>query len=163
MDHYTRCDIESDIERIRTILGCGIFAPENARHPLFQSALTELLIRLRDLLAKSENYAQRIAFSDDVTIKGSVTDVTALVAFIRDAVCHIDSGKHNHDEFQARISFNTAFGAGCLIKFGDTRIESEYEDDVAFFFGPHRIYLKRHIARAFNEAVELLQPMLEAR
>jgi hypothetical protein len=35
-----------------------------------------------------------------------------------------------------------------------------YEDDTAFFFGVHRIYLKRHIVRAFEEAKLKLLPLI---
>ena len=124
IDHLTRQEIRSDIERIRAVLDFGIFTPENSGHPLFPCALTELLVRLRDLLAKSEKFAKRVSFQDDVTIKGKVNDVTGLVAFVRDALCHVDSDKHTHDEVQARISFNVIFGKGRLIQLGSASIES---------------------------------------
>lgn len=152
IDHLTRYEITSDIERIRSVLNVGMFTPGNAGHPLFHSALTELLIKLRDLLAKSGKFSKRVCFQDDVIIKGKVNDVTALVAFVRDALFHVDSGKHDHDEIQARISFNVIFGKGCLADLGKVRIQSQYDDDVAFFFGPQRLYLRRHIIRAFDEA-----------
>ena len=160
IDHLTRHEIRSDIERIRSILDFGIFAPENSNHPLFLSGLTELLIRLRDLLSKSEKFAKQVSFQDDVIINGKVTDVTGLVVFVRDALCHIDSDKHNHDEVQARISFNVIFGRGRLAQLGTASIESQYDDDVAFFFGPQRLYLRRHILRAFDEARNNLASVL---
>jgi hypothetical protein len=132
IDNLTRDEITFDIERIRSVLDFGIFTSENSKHPLFPSALTELLIRLRDLLAKSENFAERVSFQDDVTIKGKVNDITSLVTFVRDALCHVDSGKHDHDEIQARISFNVIFGKGRLARLGSVSIESQYDDDVAF-------------------------------
>ena len=162
IDFLTCHEIKSDIQRIETILGTGIFSATNSENPLFASALTELLIRLRDLLAKSDKLAKRVSFSDDVTIKGNVSDVTNLVTFVRDALCHVDSDKHNHDEIQARITFNVIFGKAVLAQFGDVKIASEYEDDVAFFFGPQRLYLRRHIVRAFEEAQELLLPILKS-
>jgi hypothetical protein len=152
IDNLTRDEITFDIERIRSVLDFGIFTSENSKHPLCPSALTELLIRLRDLLAKSENFAERVSFQDDVTIKGKVNDITSLVTFVRDALCHVDSGKHDHDEIQARISFNVIFGKGRLARLGSVSIESQYDDDVAFFFGPQRLYLRRHIIRAFDDA-----------
>jgi hypothetical protein len=163
IDHYTRSEIESDISRIDVILGCGIFNPNQGGNPLLLSALTELLILVRDLLAKSQNYASRVDFTDDVSIKGNVIDVTSLISFVRDAVCHIDSEKHHHDEVPARISFNVVFGAGCFAQINDVRIESQYSDDIAFFFGPQRVYLYRHIIRAYKEAASRLRPLLERR
>jgi hypothetical protein len=83
IDHLTRYEITSDIERIRSVLNVAMFTPGNAGHPLFHSALTELLIKLRDLLAKSEKFSKRVCFQDDVIIKGKVNDVTALVCEMR--------------------------------------------------------------------------------
>ena len=163
LSHYTKAEIESDISRVEAIIRTGIFEAGAQRNPLFQSALTELLIRVRDLLAKSQNHARRICFTDDVMVKGHVTDVTSLVTFVRDAICHIDSKKNDHDEIQARISFSAVFGKACLAQIGATRIESEYEDDIAFFFGSQRLYFKRHIMRAYREAVAELRPLLGVR
>ena len=56
INHYTKQEIENDIQRIKAILNSGIFEPERGQDPLFNSALTELLIRVRDLLAKAETY-----------------------------------------------------------------------------------------------------------
>lgn len=162
IDHLTHHEITSDIDRIRSILGSGIFSAENSNNPLFPSALTELLIRLQDLLAKSANLAKRVSFQDDVTIKGNVGDVTNLVAFVRDALCHVDSDKHDHDEIQARISFNVIFGKAVLAQLGNVSVESPYKDDVAFVFGPQRLYLRRHIVRAFEEAQSNLLPVLQS-
>ena len=160
IDHTAQAEILSDIQRVETVLGSGIFDAGRASHPLFPSALTEVLIRVRDLLAKAEKYAQRVSFTDDVTVKGKVNDVTGLVAFVRDAVCHIDSGKHDHDEVQARVSFNVVVGKACLAEINGVRIESEYGDDIAFFFGPQRLYLRRHLLRAYKEAEASLRPFL---
>lgn len=160
MDQTTKAEIRSDMMRVEEIIDSGIFEPHGFGNPLLQSAMTELVIRVRDLLAKADKFSSRVSFTDDVTIKGKVTDVTGLITFVRDAVCHIDSGKHNHDETQARISFNTVFGKACLAQIGGVRIESMYADDIAFFFGPQRLYLKRHLMRAYNEAIAGLKPLL---
>jgi hypothetical protein len=163
LDHYSRAEIDSDIQRVEAILASGIFHPRRANDQLLLSAITELVIRVRDLVAKAEIHTERISFIDDVTVKGKVTDVTSLITYVRDAVCHIDSKKHDHDQFQARISFNVMFGAGCMAEINGVRIESMYRDDVAFFFGPQRLYLRRHIVRAYSEAVAQLKPLLELR
>ena len=55
------------------------------------------------------------------------------------------------------------FGAGCMAEINGVRIESMYSDDIAFFFGPQRLYLRRHIARAYKDAVAHLRPLLEVR
>lgn len=155
----TREEIKFDIDRIAEILQFDIFKPENRNHPLMLSALTEILVRLRDLLWKSEKLAKRVSFQDDVIIRGKVTDVTDLVVFVRDAVCHLNSKEHDHDQIKARVSFNVIFGKGRLLRSGPLRVESSYENDIAFFFGPQRLYLNRHIVRAFEEARDNLLPI----
>jgi hypothetical protein len=38
-------------------------------------------------------------------------------------------------------------------------IGNDYDDDTAYAFGDQRIYLKRHILRAFEEAARQLLPL----
>ena len=66
IDFFAQSEIEIDIRRILAILGFGIFNYEKSSHPLLQSAFMELIIRLRDLLCKSEKYGHRVNFDDDV-------------------------------------------------------------------------------------------------
>lgn len=160
MDFLTKSDIEVSFSRIEKLLHCGIFLPENSQSPLVQSALAELLIRVRDLMAKSKRYASPIEFSDDVNTTDGVANVSDAIKFIRDAICHIDSDNHNHEECGARMSYNIAYGKCNFMKIGDTEIKSDYEDDVCFFFGAQKLYLNRHIKRAYEEAKANLEPVL---
>jgi len=160
IDFHVKREIKSDIRRIGEILSTDIFTPEETgRNPFFFSALTELLILLRDLMYKSEEYAQRVAFTDDINVTEDVKDVTDLIWFVRNAVCHVDSSNHKFQD--AVFTFNTIFGKGVMAHIGDTAMESEYEDEVCFFFGEQKIYLKRLIIRAFEEAKENLEPILD--
>lgn len=161
MDFYTKSDIQSSIRRVDGLLSCGIFDQENAQDPLVQSALTELLILVRDLMAKSRIYAEPIEFTDDVNVTEKVKNVSDAIKFVRDAICHVDSDNRNHDECSARLSYNIAYGQCNLAKIGDVEIKSDYPDDVCFFFGNQKLYLKRHIARAFKEAKQSLAPLIK--
>jgi len=53
------------------------------------------------------------------------------------------------------------YGKHSLLKSGDLELKSDYEDDTAVFYGKNRIYLKRHVVRAYNEAQELLLPHMK--
>jgi len=161
MDFYTKSDIQSSIRRVDELLGCGIFDQENAQNPLVQSALTELLILVRDLMAKSRIYAEPVEFTDDVNVTEKVKNVSDAIKFVRDAICHVDSDNRNHDECNARLSYNIAYGQCNLAKIGDVEIKSDYPDDVWFFFGNQKLYLRRHIARAFTEAKRNLEPLIK--
>jgi len=159
MDVFTRFEIQVDILRLETILNCGIFNQEQFSHPLRQSAFTELMICLNDLLQKSKNEGLRIAFTDNVDITPDISDITDLVNTIRNAVCHIHSPSHMLTD-TIKFTFNTAYGKGAVAKINDIVITSDFPDDIAFFFGKERIYMKRHIHRAFLEAKDKLLPLI---
>lgn len=160
MDFFDKSEIEYDFRRIDSLLGCGIFDQQNTANPLFQSAFIEVLICLRDLMYKAGKYAKRIDFTDDVTVRGDVKDATDLIKYVRDAMCHLDSDNHYIEPGNMRASLNVLFGKGTLLKLHDFEQSSPYEDDICFFFGSQRIFLKRHIQRAVEESKNLLSPLL---
>lgn len=163
MDVYDQQDCEHTIRRIDELLGCGILEPANQRHVLAMSAFTELVICLRDLLHKTEKYVERVAFTDEVLINAYVKDITDCVTAVRDAACHINSFKQRFDDHGNRGSFNVAIGKCNFMRIGDLELKSEYEDDVAYFYGANRLYLRRGIIRAYEEACVALRPLLEVR
>ena len=161
MDIYTKSDIKSSFHRIEELLASGIFEQQNSSNPLVRSALTELLILVRDLMAKAKIFAEPIDFSDDVNLTASVKSVSDAIKFVRDAICHVDSENRNHEECNARLSYNIAYGKCNLAKIGDVEIKSDYQDDICFFFGNQKLYLRRHIIRAYEEAKGKLRPLVE--
>jgi len=163
MDMSDRQDCELNIRRIEELLSCGIFEARNCRNILQSSAFIELMICLRDLLYKTEKCAKRISFADDVMTNEYVHDITDAVTTVRDACCHINSYKRLFDDQGNRGSFNVIYGKGNLAKISDLELKSDYEDDIAFFSGKNRLYMNRHIVRAFKEAKVLLTSMLSKR
>lgn len=160
MDVTDQQDCTSNIFRIEELLQSGIFESSNAGHLLQQSAFIELIICLRDLLAKVEKYGKRISFKDDVLENEYVHDISDAIRSVRDACCHIDSFKRHFDGNKNRGSFLVAYGKCNLVHIGDLELKSEYEDDVAVFYGKNRLYMKRHVIRSFEEAKEQLMPLL---
>lgn len=160
LDFFTKGDIENDIGRIQTLLQTEIFLPTNINHPLCKSAFIDLLICLRDLMYKAEKYSTRINFDDDVLKTDKISDVTDLIKFVRDALCHPDIPHHYLVKGQIKATYNIAFGKCNLIQMGDITIKSDYDDDICFFFGEQKIYFKRHILRAYEEAKKKLLPLL---
>jgi hypothetical protein len=163
MDAHDKQDCQGTVQRINELLSCGIFDQANARNALHQSAFIELMICLRDLLHKSEKYAARVAFTDDILQNEYVKDVTGAITAVRDACCHIDSFKRNFDENGNRGAFNVAYGRCKFMKLGDLELNSDYDDDIAVFYGKNRLYFKRHIVRAYTEAQQLLAPHMGGR
>ena len=162
MDFYTKSDIKNSFRRVDELLGCGIFDLVQSNNPLMRSALTEILILVRDLMEKSKIYATPVDFVDDVNITDKVQNVSEAIKFVRDAICHVDSENRNHDECKARLSYNVAYGKCNLAKIGDVEIKSDYEDDVCYFFGNQKLYLRRHVIKAYEEAKSKLLPAVQA-
>jgi len=162
LDFFTKSDIESSIQRVDALLTCGIFHPQNSQNVLFRAAFIEMLIALRDLMYKAQKYASRISFDEDVRKTDKVNDVSDLIKYVRDALCHPDSENHYIEAGNIKATFNVAFGRVNLMKIGDFEQVSKYEDDICFFFGSHGIYMRRHIVRAFEEAKAKLVPLLSA-
>jgi hypothetical protein len=160
VDHWDRVAIEDDIRTIEELLDCDAFSPKNGGSPLFKAAFIQLLIALRDLMYKAAKYASPISFTDDVTITEAVEDVSGLIKFVRNALCHPDSDHHFLVKGAMKATFNVCFGATVVLDMGDIKISSPYDDDICFFFGEQRIFLRRHVSRAFEEAKGKLLPLL---
>lgn len=160
LDYFDQVEVASSLSAAEELINSGIFSPKNASEsPFFKPAFIALLIELRALMYKAERYAEKISFTDDVLQRDKVKDVSDLIRFVRDALCHPDSDHHFLDN-GARASFNVYYGRGELGKIDNHMQESLYEDDVCFFFGMQSIYLKRHIHRALQEAYQKLSPLL---
>jgi hypothetical protein len=160
IDFNAQSDIQDDIRRIETIINTGIFKVDNSKHPLLKSAFIEVLICLRDLMYKTEKYDSRISFTDDIKITPKVYDISELIKFVRDALCHIDIANHFIPNTSIKSTFNIAHGKCNIMKIGNITISSDYEDDICFFFGEQKIYLKRHIIKALEETKQKLLPLM---
>jgi hypothetical protein len=152
-------DVEEDIRRIEELLDCGIFQRRNYGNPLFRSAFIEAVILVRDLLAKLKKAGVPLTWTDSVLPNEYVSNITELVTTMRDAACHSDSFKRHLDQHQNRASFVVIAGRGAGMQLGDLRLGCEFEDDVAFFYGKNRLYLRRGLIRAYKEACIALAPL----
>jgi len=159
IDFWALSDIENDINRIEEIMATNIFTKENRKNPFVKSAFIEVLICLRDLMAKSEKLSSRISFFNDINTTPQIKDVTDLITFVRDALCHPESQKNYIKPREIRATYNVAYGKEDLGGIEHVTLSSDYEDEVCFFFGEQKIYLNRHIIRALNEAKEKLLPV----
>jgi hypothetical protein len=157
-------DIRYDIYEIERILATGILSEEN-NNPFRQAAFVDVLIHLRDLMFKAEKYAGRISFTDDVIVMTKVKDISDLIKFVRDAMCHPEIEHHFVVPNRIKATFETVYGKGGrvldLVSPDIPELStSDYSDDVCFFFGLQRIYLNRHIIKAFEEAKQKLLPLM---
>ncbi len=151
-DFFVKSQIRSDIGDVRILLSTGIFNAPVLR-PFQEPVFVSIILKLDDLLQKFRILNQRINFKDDI----SSGDITDLVNKIRNAICHLNSDENLLDEkTQTKFVFNTLVGKVNAVKIGENIVaKSDYDDDIAFFYGEHRIYLKRHLIRVLNEAIEI--------
>lgn len=153
-------EILQDKEDIEKILGSQVFfRSSNSNWIQDKAAFVLLMIDLRDLVWKSERFAgKRVSFTDDILPFRKVRDVTDLITYVRDAAVHNTSGNSRVE--QGKFSFIVGFGKGNIIQIGELSLSGDYDDDICFIFGPAKIYLKRHIIRAFKEAIDNLNPLI---
>lgn len=154
--------IRSNVFRLRELFNHEVLSCDS--QVLHQSCLIEIIILLRDLLAKADKLNLRIAFDDDVikmsnpfySYKGRVKeikDVTDVVSFFRDAMCHVDS-KNRYLGENIYFAFNK-IGVKHKVEISPgVVLENPYDDEIAYYYGPQRIYINKHLKRAFKEVVE---------
>lgn len=147
-DFFIKTQIESDLSRLTILVDTGVFHDEVLI--VFQeSVFTEIMIKLNDLLQKLKNLGRRLDFKEDIE---NASDITDLISNIRNAVCHMNSDEHMLDtEGKIKFSFNIAHGKVNLLSLGKRKLTANYEDDICFFFGENKVYLKRHIIRCIEE------------
>jgi hypothetical protein len=95
----------------------------------------------------------RIAWADDLQKNKGVKDITDLLNTIRNAACHLDSPKNYLEDTKTKFVFNTFFGKkhNALEIGQNVFLGCDFEDDVGFYYGENRIYLRRHIVRLLQE------------
>ena len=158
-DFFIKTQMESDLLRLIILVNTGVFNAEDLR--VFQeSVFTEIMVKLNDdLLQKLKTLGKRLDFKEDV---GNASDITDLISNIRNAVCHMDSDEHMLEtEGKIKFSFNIVHGKGNLLSIGDRKLIADYEDDICFFFGENKVYLKRHIIRCIEEAKQEIKELYE--
>ncbi len=152
-----RTNIEDHLSVVHRLLYMGVFtAPvlDPFREPVFVS----LILKLHDLLQILRLQDHRVAFTDDVP---DGLDITDLVSKVRNAIAHPSSPENLlHKDSYLKFVFNVIHGKGSPIALpGAAAFKSDYADDIAFFFGEHRLYLNRHLVRVFNEALAAYKAM----
>lgn len=156
-------DVINSIDEFNELLRANIFTEENIKNksPLVKATFTYLLILLRDLLAKANKYgSSKVDFQEHVKVDNDIKNVTDLVKFMRDSMCHVESDNHFLDKNVTKAELIICCGKKDLFvyhrKDGDIEFRSLFDDDICFFLGSKSIYFNRHIKRAFDEAVKSL-------
>ena len=150
-EFYVKSQTKSNIRDVNNLLNTGVFNVL-VLQPFQEPTFVSIILKLNDLLQKFRILNKRISFKDDIS-KGDITD---LISKIRNAICHLSSGENLLDkESQLKFVFNIAIGKVNAVQLnGKIVAKSEHDDDIAFFYGENRVYLKRHLIRVLNESIE---------
>jgi len=142
--------VDTCLYQAKQVLDAGFWRNDEAwvRHGGFLVVITNL----SDVLMTLHRLKRRISITEDV---GHHEDVTHLIKEVRNAACHMGSPLRRATD-NASISFATIVGRGTLMCVGDLNIENPYEDDVAFYYGRLRVFLFRHLIRAWQLSAEEL-------
>jgi hypothetical protein len=161
-------EVRADMITIERIIESGVLESD-PKSPFLEDSFTRLMICLRDLLVKSSEYANKhVNFNDDIIrspvgARKRIRNISHLVEFMRDAVSHPHIDNHMLTD-RVSHSFGRVQGRNFpLIRVGGVSLDPpfDYDDDIVFTFGYQRIYLKRHIIRAFEEAKNNLVPLVD--
>ncbi|WP_152528137.1 hypothetical protein [Sphingobium lactosutens] len=160
LEFHQSNDLFSAQEAFKKLVSTGILSSEGVRSPWFDPVITKLLILLSDLLKAADRIGKRCTFTNDILviddeISSKITDVTDLIIRCRAAACHIRSGNQLFET--NKLLMCVGVGKCDLISIGEKTLGCEYDDDIAVIWGPMRLYLRRHMMRAF-EYVESMFP-----
>lgn len=154
MANFREAEIRGAYGTCTRLFGTGVFSSQGIRSPLFEAAVVQLLIALNDLMRKAVSDGKRIDFADAVDLVDGVTDVTDLITKCRNAACHIGSSLQEYDTNRFRfLVFGPGVKNGMMIN--GKCLGNDFDDDFAVYYGPYRLYLKRHALRA-AEAISVL-------
>jgi len=125
-----------------------------AQHALYFSVITEMLIQLRDLCKLAEQIGVFLKWSDEIVASPYYSNITELITFFRDGFCH-SHGFHSRliptDKNTIMKSVLPGKCTGTAPLHLEIDLSNPYQDDTAIFLGGNRIFLFRHIGRAFEE------------
>lgn len=141
---FARASVMNDTYRTCVdLLNSGVFTREGYKSGLFEAAVVHLLINLNDLVQKAAHDEKRIAATEHVQVTAKVADVTDLIRTCRNAAVHMRSPLQEISS--NRIRFAVIVGKGTAMEIDNVPLESEFTDEIAIFYGAHRLYLQRNV------------------
>ena len=150
--------IEIALQTCEKIIHSGMLEAKHVPHIVFESAFAYLLACLSDALQKLKRAKMSVAFDDEMPVGYEEKNVTDLIADCRNAACHVNSPEREIATNYFTPIVLTKKNPRYLVVNG-VEYGNDYDDDVAILFGDKRIYLRRHIERALNEARSALASM----
>lgn len=145
----------SAIEKVHSILKVNIFSANP--NWLSEASFTLMIIHLKDVCQLLARCGYRISAAEDLP-EGK--DLTDHINDVRNAVCHIGSPLR-HLSFGS-LSFGAMTCKGTLLSTPEFDLSNPHDDDIAVFYGRHRIFMRRHVWKATEDAVSHLKSIAKA-
>jgi type I restriction enzyme M protein len=145
-----KCEINTELRSIWELLN---YMQNNQNSSVFIYFFENTILSLREVSYLIEKY-----FSDklDQIIKDKIRIITKA----RNAICH-RSSPLNYISVENQIKFtrNIVKGKCNLMKVENVEIKSEFEDDIAVFYGNTGVYLMRDIKCLYESFIKLISKM----
>ena len=148
---YGDRDAQTSLMTVKKIFESSIFNPIDSHSPYFQPCITQVLIELNDVLQKAAKKNLRVDFIDDIPQATNAKDITDLINDCRNASCHVPSGTRIFENNKFTFCVISGYNPQAMM-INETALGCDYHDDIAIFWGNTRLYLVRHLFRAFHEA-----------
>jgi hypothetical protein len=114
--------------------------------PLVQYFKSDPVINFKDEVT-SFNYTE--IYPNRKTLK-RVVDLASLTKYMRDATSHPELDLDFDDDNSVTIKFCAVIGEGVFVVLTNRKLESKYNDDIAYFHGKGTIYHHRHLGRVLR-------------
>jgi len=137
--------------RVEQLLQSAVFNPIKPQDVLLWSAIIEILIQLRYLCDLASSIGVTLSWSDDIAPCKDYSHITGLIKFFRDGLCHSDTSHSRSIATDKNTLARSVLPEKHSHTISGVELSNPYADDVAIFLGANRIFLFRHIVRAFNE------------
>lgn len=150
---YTADQIKQRLNRVHQLLESPLFDPSSLDTGPWKVAFAELIMVSDELLNQSQQLGHRIDFYEGVGVSGKIQDITSLVEWMR--ACLPASIADLAGQLTTQ-RLNRYFDQGTGYFANGSFFTGEFDNELALFIDDQRIYLKRQLARAIQEAEPFL-------
>ncbi|GAB4013698.1 hypothetical protein EXU85_12770 [Spirosoma sp. KCTC 42546] len=146
---YTADQIKQRLNRAHQLLESSLFDPTSLDTGSWKVAFAELIMVSDELLNQSQQLGHRIDFYEGVGVSGKIQDITSLVEWMR-ACLPVSIADLAGQLTTQRL--NRYFNQGTGYFANGSFFTGEFDNELALFIDDQRIYLKRQLGRAIQEA-----------
>ncbi|MVM36017.1 hypothetical protein GO755_38750 [Spirosoma sp. HMF4905] len=150
---YAADQTKQRLNRVHQLLKSPVFDLKSVDDNSWKVAFAELIMVSDELLNQSSELGHRIDFYEGVGVTGKIQDITSLVEWMR--ACLPKSVADLSDQLTTQ-RLNRYFNQGTGYFANGYFFTGEFDGELALYIDDQRIYLKRQLGRAIEEAEPFL-------